>query len=506
MLAVFLVCARLYFADRKDIPDKNIDPVDEWLIKTKARKYVVLGISGLAATALVISLDTNLSPKERGLSPVTETTKIQTSETSLASDPSPQERGEVLAVETVYTPTVENTETSTTSAAETPAKPVISKITHNAFRGNNSNGISAAKNVPVNWDLAKGTNIAWRHEISRNGHNSPVINGNKVFFTGADEQARELFCYDLTTGKKLWSLVADNIPGSPAKMPKTTEDTGLAASSVATNGKQICAIFATGDLICANMDGKRLWAKNLGIPDNHYGYASSLLTFGNLLFIQYDNEKNAKLIALDIATGVERWSKNRQEKMNWTSPIIAQINKTPQLILMGCPSVTSYNPNTGEQLWRVEFLTGEVGASACSANGMVYGASEYSKLVAINAIDGSVMWENNDFLPEVASPVATNDNIYIATTYGFFVSFDTQTGKPRVEHELGAGFYSSPVIADGKIFLINIDGKVHIFSADNDFKLLDSFETGEITVATPAFTDGKIVVRTEKSIYCVTEK
>ena len=505
MLAVFLVCARMYFAGRKDIPDKDIDPVDEWAIKTKARKYVVWGVSALAVSALAFAnLTTNPFPKERGVTGVAET-QITEDGINLIPVPSPQEGGDDPEKEVTET-SVENSLTVETPAAETPAPPVVSKVTHNAFRGNNSNGISAAKNVPVKWDLAKGTNIAWRRENPRPGFNSPVINGNRVFFTGADEQMRELFCYDLATGEKLWSLAAENISGSPAKMPETTDDTGLAASSVATNGKQVCAIFATGDLICTDMDGKRLWAKNLGVPDNHYGYASSLLTFGNLLIIQYDNEKDARVIALDAATGAERWSKNRPEKVNWASPMIAQINNTQQLILMGCPSVTSYNPNTGEQLWRVECLMGEVGASACSANGVVYGASEYSKLIAINADDGSVLWDNNDFLPEVASPVATKDNVFIATSYGFVVSFDAQTGKPRVEHELGTGFYSSPVIADGKLFLINSDGKVHIFSADNDFTLLDSFETGEPTVATPAFTDGKIVVRTEKSIYCVAEK
>jgi outer membrane protein assembly factor BamB len=254
------------------------------------------------------------------------------------------------------------------------------------------------------------------------------------------------------------------------------------------------------------MNGKRLWAKNLSVPDIHYGHTASLLIHGNLLLIQYDHSKSAKIMALDVTTGAERWSKSRPDKENWTSPIIANINNTPQLVLMGCPSITSYNPNTGEQLWRVEFLMGEVATSACSAGGMVYAASEYAKLLAIDATDGTVLWDNNDFLPEVSSPVATKDNVYIATSYGFVVSFDAQTGKTRVEHELGTGFYSSPIIADGKVFLINTDGKVHIFSADNEFRLLDSFETGESTLATPAFTDGKIVVRTDKSIYCVAIK
>jgi len=516
MLAVFLVCARFYFAGSKDIPDKEIDPVDEWAMKTKARKYMIWGVAGLAVIALVMSLipeslTPDHSPKEKGESSVSEFVENQmvemvNEETLIEETPTSEaeEISETPAAET--TKTAEITETSEKPAVETVAQPVVSKVTHNAFRGNNSNGISAAKGVPVKWDLAAGTNIAWKVEPPLPGFNSPVINGNKVFFTGADEQTRELYCYDLTTGEKLWTLAAVNIPGSPSQAPETTDDTGLAASGVATNGKQVCAIFGTGDLICADMNGKQMWAKNLGVPDNHYGYASSLLAFGNLLIVQYDNRINPKVIALDVTTGDLRWSKNRPDKMNWASPMIAYINNAPQLVLMGCPSITAYNPNNGEQLWRVECFMGEVASSACSANNVVYGASESSKLVAINPADGSVLWENNDFLPEVSSPVATKDNIYMSTSYGVVASFDTQTGELRVEHELGAGFYSSPIIADGKVFFINIDGKVHIFSADDDFKLLDSFDTGEPTFATPAFTDGKIVVRTEKSVYCVSAK
>lgn len=286
-------------------------------------------------------------------------------------------------------------------------------------------------------------------------------------------------------------------------MPKTTEDTGLAASTVVTNGKQVCAIFATGDLLCADTDGKQLWAKNLGVPDNHYGYASSLLIHGNLLIIQYDNANSPKVLALDIATGAERWSRSRTEKVTWSSPIIAHVNNQSQLVLMGNPAITAYNPSNGEQLWRVECLTGEVGASACSAAGIIYGASEYSKLVAINGTDGSVLWKSDEFLPEVASPVATKDHVYIATSYGIVAAFDSQSGEMTTYRELNAEFYSSPMLVEGKIYLFSNDGKMHIFSANGDLPLLSSFETGERTFATPAFTDGKMVVRTEQSIYCV---
>ena len=97
--------------------------------------------------------------------------------------------------------------------------------------------------------------------MPKHGYNSPVVNGRNIFLTGADDQSRELYCYDLWTGELRWTLKADNIASSPSTMPDVSEDTGLAASTVATNGKQVCAIFATGDIICADMDGKRLWAK-----------------------------------------------------------------------------------------------------------------------------------------------------------------------------------------------------------------------------------------------------
>ena len=124
-------------------------------------------------------------------------------------------------------------------------------------------------------------------------------------------------------------------------------------------------------------------------------------------------------------------------------------------------------------------------------------------MVAINASDGSLLWKNNEFLPEIASPVAFNNFVFIATTYGVVATFDAQTGALIKSMELYNEFNSSPIIAEGKIYLIDTDGKVFIFSAESDFTLINSFETGEKTFATPAFTDKKIVIKGEEYIYCV---
>ena len=513
MVLIFVLSLRFYFKGEMHIPDKEIDPIDEWMLKSKSRRYLTWGTLGLVAVALVFvflssPLLKSAEPKEETAETLVadsgESASIEAVEPEATTEPQPEatEASESVSEETV-------TETPTT--AETPAvagaaQPAVSKVTSNAFRGNQSNGISSAKGVPVKWDLAGGNNILWKKPIPRAGHNSPIINGNRVFFTGGDKEARELFCYDLTSGEQLWRMQATNIPGSPATPPAVTEDTGLASSSVATDGKHVCAIFSTGDLLCADMEGKRIWAKNLGVPDNHYGFVSSLLIFGNTLYVQYDNNKDPQLFALDVATGNTRWVKKRPGKICWSSPIIAYVNQKPQLVLMGNPKMTAYDPNTGEQLWQVDCMGGEVCSCPASADGVIYGANEYAKLVAINGTDGQVLWESTEYLPEVSSPVATKKHLYLATSYGVLASYDAKSGALVKEHELNEEFYSSPMIVEGKLYLFSNNGKLFIFSTDDAFTLINSFETGERTLATPAFTDGKIVVRTEESIYCVAAK
>ena len=515
MFLVFILSLRYYFKDLKEIPAMEIDPVDDWLIKTNARRYVLGGASALAVVAIVFALLSMPGLKKtegQEVETESELTAEATESASSSSDESSAsvETNEVTESETLAAAPEAETPAAAPNekeeAAQATAQAPANNVSYQGFRGNNSNGYSTAKNVPTKWNLADGSNILWKQPVPKNGHNSPVIVGNNVFFSGADDQARELYCYDLNTGEKRWTVSASGIPGSPKTMPKTSHGTGLAASTVVADGGHVCAIFATGDMICADTNGKLLWSKNVGVPDNHYGYASSLLLFRDMVIVQYDNQANPRVFALDLATGTEKWSKSRPEKITWSSPIIATVNNQPQLVLMGNPAITAYNPMNGEQLWRVECLTGEVGSSPCSANGVVFGASEYSKLIAINGADGSVLWESTDYLPEVSSPVATKDNLYLATSYGVVAAFDAKTGELRKEHDLGVEFYSSPVIVGGKMYLFSNSGKMHIFSADNEFQLLDSFETGETTMSTPAFTDGKIVVRTESSIYCVAAK
>ena len=498
MAIVIGLSLRMYFKDTKNLPEKELDPIDEWMIKCNARRYIGYGVLGVGCLMLVFAVFT--SGTLRGW--------INGMRDTLAANDS-------VAVDTTTTTLMAGTAVADTqkvdstivAEAEEPADSFpVPKLTSNAFRGNNSSGHSSARNIPTSWNLKNGKNILWQKSIPKHGYNSPVVNGRNIFLTGADKKSRELYCYDLWTGELRWTVKADGISGSPSAMPNVTADTGLAASTVATNGKQVCAIFATGDVICADMGGKRLWAKNLGVPENHYGFASSLLMYGNELIIQYDNNSNAKLIALSTVNGNQLWSKSRKDKIAWSSPIIAKASGQQAVIVMGNPAITAYSVSNGSELWRVECMSGEVGSSPCASNGVIYGASEYATCIAINAATGEKIWEASDCLPECSSPVATKDMLYVATSYGAVCAYDAKDGKVVKQHELSTPFYSSPVIADGKIWLFSNSGKCYIFSTGKDFKLIKSFETGEKTFATPAFTDGMMVVRTDKSLYVVKKK
>ena len=495
MAAVLAVCLNLYFKETKNLPEKEFDPIDEWMIKSRARKY----IGWAAVVALLVGIGfvgfqhvdfKGLLARSSGeLGSASDTLAAQDSLNSQLSAINSQQSTDSVKGEEVDSAEVDD------------GMPEL-KIASRAFRGNNSNATSSARGIATSWNLSAKKNILWQSSIPKHGYNSPVITGRNVFITGADAKARELYCYDVWTGELKWTVKADGIAGSPGSMPKVNADTGLAASTVATNGEQVCAIFATGDVICADMEGKRLWAKNIGLPDNHYGYASSPVMYGNMLIIQYQNNSNAQILALNAKTGATVWSKKGNDKISWSSPIIATLGGKSALVVMGNPAITAYNPNNGAEMWRVECMSGEVGSSPASAGGVVFGASEYAKCVAIDGATGETLWEASDYLPECSSLAATKDLVFCATSYGMVCAYDTKTGEVKKEHDLTTPFYSSPVVVDGKVYLFSNSGKVYIFSAST-FDLITAFETGEKTFATPAFTDGMMIVRTEKSLYCV---
>ena len=383
--------------------------------------------------------------------------------------------------------------------------PGIKELKTNAssFRGPFGNGVFFQKGTPVEWDATSGKNVIWKTAVPKKGLNSPVIWGNKLFLSGADQQSREVYCFDLKSGKILWKQPVENIPGSPPSPPKVTEDTGFSASSLTTDGNRVYAIFATGDIICFDMDGKRIWARNLGLPDNHYGHASSLIMWKNKVYIQYDNNKSRKLIALNATTGETVWETLRKGKISWASPVLAEINGKFQVVLSTDPIVAGYDAESGTELWAVECMMGEVGPSPAYGSGLVFAANEYAKLVAIDPVKKAKVWESDEYMPEVASPVCANGLLFIATSYGILACYDALSGKKYWVKEDGPGYYSSPVIADNKLYTFDTLGKMRVFEVAKELKMPGEGNAGEKITTTPAFAEGRMYLRTPQFLYCV---
>ena len=117
----------------------------------------------------------------------------------------------------------------------------------------------------------------------------------------------------------------------------------------------------------------------------------------------------------------------------------------------------------------------------------------------------NILWRHDKGLPNIPSPLLYRDVLYVLREGGILTSFDPASGKvlkqARVEGAVGA-YFSSPVAADGKIFLVNKDGKVAVLKAGADWEVLRINDLGEDSWATPAMADGRLYLRTQQALYC----
>jgi outer membrane protein assembly factor BamB len=537
---VTAIALQMFYAGKQKLPEiTESEEENIVLFKEKARKWIGVGGFGLVAITLLIAF---LTHKELGnqftqaalvaqATPEETTANVEVVEPAkeaVKEEPvTKEEPAADKAVEKVkkeepkvQEPAVEEKKPEvvekkdTEVKKETPAKKVSTTASYPtkemmanfpSFRGAGGQGVSYQKNIPTDWDGASGKNVLWKVQVPIHAYNSPVIWGDKLFLSGANATQREVYCYNRNSGKLLWTAKVDGIAGSPAKSPEVTPDTGHAASTVTTDGKSVFAIFANGDIIALDFNGKTKWAKNLGVPGNHYGHSSSLLVYKDKLIVQYDHKKAASVMALSTANGNELWSTKRKVRVSWASPVIAQIGGNTEVILAADPCVASYDVNTGKELWKLDCITGEVGPSVAVGNdGTVYALNEYASLVAIKpGATPEVLWEAYDYLSDVPSPILSGDNLFIVTSYGAVVCYDAKSGEIRWEQEFDSGFYASPILANGNVYLLDRDGVMHIFKADKEYKEIGAPALGEKSDMTPAFADGKVYIRGEKHLYCI---
>jgi len=374
------------------------------------------------------------------------------------------------------------------------------------FRGQDSRGIAGGSGYPTNWNGEEGRNIKWKTPVPGFGKSSPVIWEKRLFITGTNDAACEVYCINKETGEKLWTASATGITGEPSEPPETDPDAGLAVSTAAVNNNAVCAIFANGNLVCLDHDGKTKWAKNIGTPANAYGYTSSLIIFDNILIVQFDSKDKISLMGFDIESGTMKWETIRTGRPVWSSPVLAAFNRVPQVVINGNPSVTSFDAKTGDELWTVECLTGDVAPSVAVNSTMTYAVTDYARLAAIKAgVGAAIIWEDNTFTPDVSSPVATDEFLFLATGSGDVACYNAMKGDTLWTHYFLDQFYASPVIADEMVYLLDRSGIMHIVKAGGEYELVAESPLGENADCTPAFSDKNIFIRGRNNLYCISE-
>jgi outer membrane protein assembly factor BamB len=372
-----------------------------------------------------------------------------------------------------------------------------------AFRGPHCNGHATYTNAPTVWDGRSGKNIKWKSAIPLSGFNSPIIWGKRLFISGGDATQREVYCYHTDDGKLLWRTPA---PTATEKIPHVAKDTGFAASTMTTDGERIFAVFATGDVACLDFNGRILWSKGLGVPDNHYGHSSSLITWQNLLYVQYDDANAGRLLALKTGSGDIAWEQSRQVQVSWTSPILARVGNAMQVIINANPIVAGYDAATGKELWSHESVTGEPAPSPVVSDQRVFVVNEYSRLAAIALFPAvKLLWETDEDLAEVSSPLVSGELLFVATSGGTVTCRNAATGEKYWSQDFDTGFYASPVLCGDRIYLLDRDGLMHIFKSTASYQWIADNSLGESSNCSGAFMDGCIFLRSEKNLYCIAD-
>ena len=370
----------------------------------------------------------------------------------------------------------------------------------NSFR-NMGRTYTSSHSFPLSWNAETGKNIVWKKELELPGFNSPVQWGEHIYITGANEETFRVECREHASGKQLWKY--DIKIEDTESLPEVQDDTGYAAPTPAASKNGIFSIFANGMIVALDHDGKKLWTKQLNVPDNHYGHSSSLLTYSGMLFVQFDTNEEKYICAYNEMNGDEIWKTERTGEISWTSPILVEWNSNIYLLLNSNPFVSAYNPLTGKSIWETECLSGEVAPSLAFSDGIVCAAQAYAGVFGLNIETGKQMWDADGELPDVSSPVSSGKILIIPSTYGTITAINVANATKYWIYEQDDGFYSSPVIVNNRIYISDIAGRTIIFEVSDQMKKLGEGIFPEPVYATPAFTEKGIVFRTATMLYLV---
>ena len=417
-----------------------------------------------------------------------------------------------------------------------------------SFRGPLASGVADGQNPPTLWDAETGHNVLWKTPIPGLGHSSPVVWDDRIFVTTAvsddpdpvfrygtdgridrrsDNLPNTWFVYaiDRHGGDVLWVREAVSETPEIQRHPKNS----YASATPATDGKHVAVLVATGNLFLYGFDGTPRWEVDLGPLDSGASYddtyqwaaASSPIIWENLVIVQADQQEGSFIAAFDIATGEEVWRTARDVISAFSTPTIHAGAERTELITNGAGTMFGYDAATGEELWRMSGSSFNTTPTPVVDGGLIYLTSGYRirPIFAIRAgasgdislADGTrsndhVAWSSPRDGPYMSSPLVYRGYLYVVATNGVLTVFDAVTGerayKTRIAQRGGA-YTASPIAADGRIYLTSEDGDVFVIRAGPEYKLLATNSMDEVCLATPAISEGQMIIRTTGHLVAV---
>lgn len=368
------------------------------------------------------------------------------------------------------------------------------------WRGPSRNGVANSTPTPVNFSDSEG--YLWKSPVPGRGHSSPIVVGDRVYLTTADEsrQAQSVLAFNRANGDLVWHERISQ-GGFPARIhPKNTE----ATPTIACDGERLFASFFHHQAIhvtALGLDGKRIWQKSVGAfnPKKYeYGYAPSPLIYRGTVIISAESDGAAFLVALARENGQQVWRTPRPANISYSSPVVAHVAGKDQLLLSGGDQVASFEPASGKPLWTAPGTTTATCGTAVWDDDHVLASGGYpgAETIAIRA-DGSgrVAWKHNQRLYE-QSLLAHEGYVYAFTGPGIVFCWRASDGREMWRQRLKGPVSASPVVAGDNIYWANELGTIYVFRANPDkFEIVAENQVGTDAFPSPAICGGQVFLR-----------
>lgn len=387
-----------------------------------------------------------------------------------------------------------------------------------AWRGPHGTGVAPERKAPLRWSAEK--NVAWKVEMPGEGNSTPVVWGDQVFVSCAEDggRLRSLLCFARADGKQLWQKTVEY-----SGKEKTHKTNPYCSSSPVTDGQRVVVWHGSAGLFCYDLDGNELWKRDLGEFDHIWGNASSPVIHENLVLLNAGPGLRTFLMALNKETGDEVWRRTVPDatsvkvdefRGSWSTPVaFEQDGKT--LFALSMPNrLITFDPRTGESVWfcrgvsKLSYTSPLVGEEIIVAMSGYHGpAIAVRKGGTGDVTDSHLLWVHDKKNPQrVGSGVLVGGYVYILNENGIAWCIDAATGEKKWEERLGGRAWSSMSHVDGRLYVSNQDGTTFVLEPTPDeCKVLAENHLDELTRASHAFADGQIFIRTYQHLWCVGE-